>query len=137
MSEPASDFVLDHESFNGKLYIREWQPGDGLRCSAGKKAGRVLCGPPVAVVLLVKSYHWRTKEDRFHRISCALHLPGVTSAGDISAAADRAARERLLVEHWDDYQQYLSEAIAQRVADTIQFASEKLRKLALDGQVEK
>ncbi|MFI7691743.1 hypothetical protein ACIBQ6_21930 [Nonomuraea sp. NPDC049655] len=127
----ANELRLAQETFNGKLYIREWQPGDGLRCSVGKKTTRVPCGPPVAVTLQVNSYRWRPNEDRYQRVVCALHLPGVTSAGEISADADKAARERLLVEHWEDYQRYVDEEVARRVEETIEFASEELRRLAL------
>lgn len=61
---------------------------------------------------------------------CALHLPDAVSPGEIMADAETAARERLAVAHWDEFQALIAEEVASRVEQAYTFVSEHLRQLA-------
>ncbi|MFB4320652.1 hypothetical protein [Actinomadura sp. 21ATH] len=113
-----------------QIEIREWQPGDGLACSwANRAPSRIPCGPPVAVQ--VNRVHSGTQfEKAYRRVVCALHLPGSVQPGEVMVDAEKAARERLAVAHWDEYQALIAEEISRRVEEAYSFASEELRRIA-------
>lgn len=117
-----------------KIQIREWRPGDGLNCSfATRSTKRVPCGPPVAVQT---TEHWPGQ--RYSRtvrhVVCALHLPGMVRPGEVVAEAEKAARERIAVAHWDEFQRMREEEIQTRVNTLYEFASEELRRIVTDEE---
>ena len=101
------------------LYVKLWEPGDGLHCSHATKGRQFECSAPVAVTKEIK------RKDRLigsatsrpyfldsHRkyVVCAdhlaVHFSGIT-IGELSAESERGAREQIITNHWDEYQQAL------------------------------
>jgi hypothetical protein len=91
---------------------RDWQPGDGLRCSFAKAAPiEVPCGPPVTTAIkevdVIDRKPFSTKKPL-----CKNHAPGGLLPNVLVAEAKKIAIERLCVEHWDDFEKYYRDAIA-------------------------
>ncbi|AIM50993.1 hypothetical protein SEA_MODRAGONS_50 [Mycobacterium phage Modragons] len=119
---PAPEWICYKEAdgeFGTDFYVKLWEPGDGLHCSHATKGRQFECGAPVAVTKEVK------RKDRLigsassrpyyldsHRkyVVCAdhlaVHFSGVT-VGELSAESERSAREQIITNHWDEYQQAL------------------------------
>jgi hypothetical protein len=97
----------------GRTEYRDWQPGDGLRCSfSNRTPAEVPCGKPVKTSVSVQdvgSYRDRTVQ----RPLCANHAPGGTPPHQVTVEARKVAHERLCTEHWDEYNKYYLDAIAE------------------------
>jgi hypothetical protein len=120
------------------IRIEARQPGDGVICHHTDRknaADRVPCQRPVAVIHtevgVVRAGGVEVHSRR--RVVCALHFPGATSAGDISADARKAATERVLTAHWDDYQAALREETDTRLAAALEAVDESVRGLLAEG----
>lgn len=95
---------------------RPWRPGDGLTCSfVGNSSTSVPCGPPTHVVESTQDRGPGTATMDVRRVVCRLHRVDATAPAKLLLRARKAATERLIVEHWDSYQEYLAEAISQVV----------------------
>ncbi|MER6832673.1 hypothetical protein ABT320_01565 [Streptomyces cellulosae] len=130
------------ETSRVRVLIRSWEPGDGLTCSNAKGAPSELpCGRPVAVTITEDlDPCWRNhcqKRDCGHRprrrrrVVCVNHIPTLKSPGEVTAAARKAATERLIVEHWDEWQKYLDAATAVAVAEQFEFADPEIRRVVM------
>ncbi|MEV1167382.1 hypothetical protein [Nonomuraea sp. NPDC049784] len=130
-------FVLlrDHSLF--RIYIRRWRPGDSLSCAETNKRGTISCGPPVAVSLtqdLEPNGVPRTSRfARRRRVVCALHVPTAGAAGQEAAAARKAATERLISEHWDQFQSYVEQETTRRIGALFVEGVQLLDRLFEDG----
>ena len=90
---------------------RDWQPGDGLRCSYSRHAPAELpCGKPVRTAITEMSPVGRKAVVQV-RALCASHAPGGLQPGQITTEARKIAVERLCAERWDEYQKYYMAAI--------------------------
>lgn len=129
-----SNFTLADESLTTRTYIRAWEPGDGLTCHFAKRAPREQpCGQPVVVALVEEqpiTGGYRRKVTRT-RVVCRNHVPGLTRPSEISAEAKKAAVERVIVEHWDDYQRYIAEETVARQEKALEFADPEIRAIIL------
>lgn len=126
-----SEYTLLEENQNSRIFIRSWAPGDGLVCAFAKRAPRETpCGKPVAVAVTedIRQYGGNRK---IRRIVCVNHIPGLPRPGDLSIEARKAAAERLVVEHWDDYQRYLEEEMQARREGVFEFADPEIRRIVL------
>lgn len=102
-----------------ELYVKLWEPGDGLHCSHATKGRQFECGAPVAVtkeierkVRLIGSATKNPWYQDSHRkyVLCADHLAvhfSGTTIGELSAESERSAREQIIAAHWDEYQEAL------------------------------
>lgn len=97
--------------------VRDWRPGDGLRCTYWRRAPEgIPCGPPVTTVL--KTITGVRRRDSIKRVVlCANHGPQGIASYEVTVEAKRYATERVLTEHWEDYQRYLGDEIRRIVAD--------------------
>ncbi|WTW93674.1 hypothetical protein OG216_09915 [Streptomycetaceae bacterium NBC_01309] len=129
---------IDYQVFdqgNSKVAIRAWEPGDGLSCSSSRGFSRIPCGPPVAVVI-TKTYANRPdlRGRTIRRVACAHHLPGIAKPPhQISVEAGKAAQERIIAEHWDDYQAALAEELNRRLGEMYEGIDEPIRRLIVDA----
>ncbi len=121
---PPPQWVL-YQGANGDqgtdLYVKAWEPGDGLTCSHATKGNKFSCGVPVAVTReiqrkarLIGSATPRPWWEDNHRgfVVCADHLAvhfSGSSVGELNAAAERSAREQVIAKHWDEYLAALDE----------------------------
>lgn len=115
--------------------IREWRPGDGLRCRWASKAPReVPCGVPAAVITLhdFKPGPYRANTCRSW-VVCQNHIPGVVPAGQIRVQAEKFAREKVLADHWDDYQTQLKEEAERLLEAQMVDVPERIRELIRAG----
>jgi hypothetical protein len=93
--------------------LRDWQPGDGLRCRYATGAPPELpCGPPVKTQVRVRSAGPGRGDVEQRSPLCVNHARFGNSPGNVMAQARREATERLVAKHWDEYSGYLTEAIA-------------------------
>lgn len=103
--------------------VRDWQPGDGLRCSASSRSP-VACGQPVKTQeKVVTGVNQSPRVVR--RPLCALHAAvdlADTSVGQLRADAEKAAHQRLASENWAEFQRYTQEFLDAAVA-TVQSRS--------------
>lgn len=106
--------------------LREWRPGDGLRCTYHTRAPQgIPCGPPIKTWVSTQVSVRRSGRTTVARPVCANHTErGASMPSKMRAEADRIARERLIHAHWGEYEKYLAEATAWVVAQ---------RKEASDG----
>lgn len=94
---------------------RDWRPGDGITCGHAAKAPREIpCGPPVRTALTHMSSHGR--EVNKATPVCVNHSDGATPPSVVMVAARKAATERLIVAHWDEYQESLRQAVADELS---------------------
>lgn len=129
---------IDYHVFdqgNNRVAIRAWEPGDGLSCSFSKSFSRIQCGQPVAVVITKVGANTTYGRGRtIRRVACALHLPGIAKAPhQVSAEAAKAAQERIVADHWDDYQAVLKEELSRRLGEVYEGIDEPLRRLIIDA----
>lgn len=127
------EYTLLEENRNSRISIRSWKPGDGLTCAFAKRAPRETpCGKPVAVAVTedIREYG---KNAKFRRVVCVNHIPGLPRPGDLALEARKAAAERLVVEHWDQYQKYLEEATQALRAGAFEFADPEIRRIVLSS----
>jgi hypothetical protein len=130
----SDEQVIDlGERYNSHRELRVWKPGDGLTCSFASRASRNRpCGPPVAVRHVVS--HPTSIRPRQHReVICAYHLSDQCSPGGLSLEAETAAREKVIVAHWDEYQTAVREFMAPLVEAMIGNLPEELKLLVLDA----
>lgn len=137
----SEQFAALTESKSLRIYIRSWQPGDGLACTYAKAAKATPCGRPVAVTLTEEERPcWRGAgcmgptcgcKKSVRRTVCANHIPGLYRSGEVNAEARKAATERLAVAHWDDYQRFLEEETRSRREKAFQFADPEIRRIVL------
>ncbi|MDG3012182.1 hypothetical protein G4X40_18740 [Rhodococcus sp. D2-41] len=134
-----SDWIKIGERNETETFIRPWSPGDGLVCSQAGKQKRSPCGPPVASKMIlyprgtyVRHGEWREK--RIHSVVCVSHLAGqfASSPGGERAEVERAAREQLIVAHWDEYQAAVAERFAEVRALRLAAIPEAIRDLIGD-----
>lgn len=94
--------------------MREWRPGDGLRCRFSSIAA-VPCGPPVRTKVSIVSMVGRAPQNMRH-VLCANHaansIRGYKSSGTLTMEARKRATERLITEHWDEFNKLFEDAIA-------------------------
>lgn len=97
--------------------LRDWQPGDGLRCVFATRAPRgIPCGPPVKTrVVEIYPRPGSRQKTAVRRALCSNHIQLGGTPSKLRAQADRIARERLLHAHWDEYEKYLAEEITKAV----------------------
>ncbi len=128
-----SEYTLLQETQSDRLFIRAWQPGDGVTCSFARMQRGMPCTPPVAVTVTEdkREHFGKYNRTKTKRIICRNHLPGISCPSQINADAKKAATERLIVEHWDDYQKYLAEETLARREAEFDFADPEIRKLVL------
>lgn len=125
------EYTLLEESWRDRIFIRSWKPGDGLSCAFAKKAPRENpCGKPVAVAVTEDIREPRDRR-KVRRLVCINHIPGLPRPHAIGAEARKAAAERLIVEHWDDYQRYLEEETQARREQAFEFADPEIRRIVL------
>jgi hypothetical protein len=110
--------------------IRPWQPGDGLRCTFMTRASlEIPCGKPVAAKKVVDE---RIPPPRARTyVVCTRHLTDAIRPCDIRSAADTAARQALIVKHWEEYQRLLQDQVRQRLADLCSGLSSEMQELVL------
>jgi hypothetical protein len=132
----VSDFVLIEENWLQKVFVRAWEPGDGLTCSHAKAAPRDLpCTEPVAVTVTEdkretsRTGRWSRTDTR--RLLCRNHAPGLARPSQIHADARKAALERLAVENWATYQRYVDEEIQSRRDQALVQAPPEIRRIVL------
>ena len=103
----------------GETETRDWQPGDGLVCTYSKRSP-IPCQFPTKtrITTMQRVYNGGVTESVKCLPVCAMHAisnperqPGV-----LMAKAQKIAAERLVQEHLDDYAKYVTEAIAEMVA---------------------
>lgn len=90
--------------------LRDWEPGDGLRCYLAKRSP-VPCGPPVKTAVSVESSGPRSPNKTVRRPMCSHHASARvagTTLGAVRAEAERMAYQRLAHEHWDEFQALVS-----------------------------
>lgn len=128
-----SEYTLIQETGSDRLFIRAWQPGDGVTCSFSRMQRGMPCTPPVAVTITEdkREQFGKYSRSKTRRIICRNHLPGLSRPAEVNADAKKAATERLIVEHWDAYQQYLAEETRARREAEFDFADPEIRKLVL------
>lgn len=114
---------------DNSLTIREWQPGDGLTCRYAKRSPKEIpCGPPVAAVTQLISAVRRG--DRYvTNVVCLNHLPGSVKPSEVRTDADRAAREAVIVAHWDEYMEQLAAQVKRLQADRLSDLPQALQQL--------
>jgi hypothetical protein len=131
----VSDFTLVEETHFRRVFVRAWEPGDGIVCAFAKAAPRELpCSEPVAVVLSEAarpSTGRYSRSNTLRRVVCRNHAPGLARPHEVNADAKRAATERLIVEHWETYQGYVEEATRARQDKELEFADPQVRRLVL------
>jgi hypothetical protein len=66
-------------------------------------------------------------------VICAYHLSDQCSPGGLSLEAETAAREKVIVAHWDEYQTAVREFMAPLVEAMIGNLPEELKLLVLDA----
>ncbi|SES03585.1 hypothetical protein [Streptomyces qinglanensis] len=124
------------------VHIRAWTPGDGISCAWACKPKSTPCGPPVAVTLTeVRECCWRDRcNDRCRpkirakrRVVCRNHIPGLYDSWQINLEARKAATERLVVQHWDEYQRYVEDETAARRQEAFEFADPEIRRIVLEA----
>ena len=121
------------QKYYTQFTVRAWEPGDGLRCSYAKNAPRSRpCGRPVAVKIGQDTRTVRAASSR-HYVVCAYHLSTAITPGEMSAEAETAAREKVLAEHWDEYQQAIQEFMGPRVDEMIGTLPDGLKKLVIEA----
>lgn len=102
-------------SAGGTSIIRDWEPGDGIRCRFAKRApANIPCGLPVRTRITKSGSRPGGPVREWVTPMCANHAGG--QPGTLSAAADKAARERLIAAHYEEYLGYLKDESA-RVVD--------------------
>lgn len=135
MDEPADmnesiDLGMRH---NTHRTLRAWEPGDGIACHYTRRASvNRPCGPPVAV--RIHTSHPKSDQPHRHReVICAYHLTEEAQPGDLRAQAERQARELVLVQHWEEYQEAIEEYMRPLVKQTIGDLPKELKLLVLDA----
>lgn len=90
--------------------IRDWQPGDGIRCRYFKRAPlNFPCGVPVKTKVQTYTLPGGRRGTRTDPL-CENHKDvGRAVPSQMAAAADKAARERLIATHYEEYQRFLVE----------------------------
>ena len=113
--------------------LRRWEPGDGLSCTHASRASQSRpCGPPVAVRL--HTCHANTSMARPRKeVVCAYHLSDWANPGDLRVKAEIQAREQVLVAHWQEYQNAITEYMDAAVKQTISDLPEEIKLLVLDA----
>jgi hypothetical protein len=133
-------------AFRRSIFIRAWNPGDGLTCSWAKSAKTTPCGPPVAVTVTESRERcWRdwckggcaSCNKAVRRTVCQNHIPGLYNSGEVNAEARKAATERLAVEHWEDFQRYIDEETRSRREKAFRFADSEIRRIVLGESEER
>lgn len=113
--------------------IRAWRPGDGLTCWRAKAAPKdVPCGPPIAHITGWYSTYRTNLTPRTY-VVCRNHLPGLPLASEVQVDAEKAAREELIVAHWDAYQELLAKHVESLQRESLPDLPEELRTLLLAG----
>lgn len=107
--------TIREESIRGeRVTVRAWRPGDGLTCSSAAKLKdpAMRCGVPVAVIVSQQATGPGGRLKTVGRIACAIHLAGQFgfSRGETRVRAEKAARELVIANHWDEYQKALDDA---------------------------
>lgn len=101
--------------------MREWQPGDGLTCTYAKRAPVDLpCGKPTVTAVSTQSAGPRNGNRTVHRPLCEHHASGHLNGetpGKVVTEAKKVATERLIHQHWDEFQRYIADAVATLTAD--------------------
>lgn len=95
--------------------LRDWLPGDGLTCTYSKRAPEP-CGRPIKTAVSTQSGGPGRPDRIVKRPLCEHHAVGRTTGwapGKVRAEADRRAHQRLVHEHWAEFQRYVSEATAE------------------------
>lgn len=116
--------------------LRPWEPGDGLHCTFSSRASRNRpCGRPVAVRVSKYSNVHRRNVPR-NTVVCSYHLSEQVRPGDLSLRAETAAREKVLAEHWDEYQAAIREYMQPAVEQMIGALSDELKALVLQALAE-
>lgn len=112
--------------------IRAWRPGDGLMCSFAPRASVDRpCGRPVAV--RVTSWLGRGSQLRTS-IVCMYHIGAAfLSPASLRAEAERVAREKIVVDHWDDYQGAVRAELNARIEAALIELPEDLRQIIAEG----
>ncbi|MCT9092931.1 hypothetical protein N4G70_29265 [Streptomyces sp. ASQP_92] len=131
-----SEYTLLQETQSDRLFIRTWAPGDGVTCSFARMQRGTPCTPPVAVTITEdkREHFGKYSRTKTKRIVCRNHLPGLSRPSEINTEARKAATERLIVGHWDEYQSYLAQETASRREAEFDFADPEIRKLVLDAR---
>lgn len=112
-------FNIGTDSLGREYAVRAWVPGDGLFCSRSNRNAKTPCTAPVATLRTTRHNAWPTKETR-HSVVCRNHVakavhdvtPG--PSGDLNAQSEKAAKERVLAEHWDEYRAAFTAELAER-----------------------
>lgn len=112
--------------------VRAWEPGDGVRCTWTGRNRVKPCGRPVAVVIVREEHGgYGGRPTTIRRVVCVNHLPGLKPAGEATVEAAKAAAERVITDHWDEYQAHLKAESERRLAERFEFADEAIRALVL------
>lgn len=98
--------------------IRDWEPGDGIQCRhAGKAPADMPCGKPVKTSISRRSTRPGGPEIDDRAALCVNHARIGNPPNKIMLAAKKYATEKLVARHWDEYRQYLEQAIADLSTD--------------------
>lgn len=99
---------------NSTYTVRPWgEPGDRPLCSNYGRAA-LLCGPPVAVVTShITAVHRGGRT--IHRVQCQMHhdafFGDTPGPGALKLAAMNEARDRVIMEHREDYDRFYTAAL--------------------------
>jgi hypothetical protein len=98
--------------------LRDWRPGDGITCQFAKRAA-IPCGQPVKSRVITMEQLRRAPRTVVQPL-CANHAardvreePNFSISGRIR----KVATERLIAEHFEEYQRFLREAAAAEAAE--------------------
>jgi hypothetical protein len=91
---------------------REWRPGDGLACAHKNRASaEIPCGPPVKTNVRQQSGRPGGPTHTVVSPLCKNHAMKEATPSAALIRARKVAAERLAAAHWDEYQQFLRDAI--------------------------
>lgn len=125
--------VLSEKADRFTVLIRTWRPGDGIRCTFASRAGsEIPCGRPVAVKKVIDERRDAgTPTPPRNLVVCANHLADAIRPCDIRNAADQAARQALIVEHWEQYKRLLKDEVQTRLNELCEGLPSEIQEIAL------
>lgn len=135
------EHLFQVEDGNSAGTLRAWRPGDGLACSYANRASRARpCGRPVAV----KETSWRGQGTNhnvrtgttapYRTVVCMYHVDRfAVDPGRAHTEAEKIAREKVLTDHWDEYQRIIREETDARIEAAFGDLPEELRELIRAG----
>lgn len=132
-------FAMPSEPFyrDTPTEIRIWEAGDGLMCTA-RKSNKTPCGRPVAVQRSMHAASGAMPASTRTRVICAHHLAELVThrtrdkfhGASIKTAADKVAREAVIANHWDEYQEAYKNAVDEAQNSALSLLPETLREVA-------